>query len=414
MKGRVTSAVCAALLVISAAVPSLAQTEEPAAGADPGPLRMHDGRVSFSATTLRDGTVLVVGGNNVWYTLGSAEVYDPATRQFRVVGALGTPRYGHRATALPDGRVLITGGSFGGNPRGITSVEAYDPATETFSPIGRLNEPRFAHAASLLDDGRVLISGGYGRNPPDPKSSAEIFDPATSTSTSIAKMRRARAGHATTRLEDGRIAIIGGVRGGRLADRTLEVYDPQRQRFSRLRELPASPNAGETPRLHDGRVFAMATNRGAMLIAPDARSSEQIDGPPYLAGQVTTTLLDDGRVVVMGGSSAYDPARVEIFDPATDSFQPAAAMRSRELLEAVRLDDGAVLVLGGINTVPGCMQALSTAAVWDPEEMAVVAGDDEVPCVDEIAPAAAGVAWGGDLGRAHRDARLGLRRHDPR
>ncbi len=230
----------------------------------------------------------------------------------------------------------------------------------------------------------MLITGGYGKNPPDPKSSAEIFDPATGTSTSIGRMRRARAGHAATRLDDGRIVIIGGVRGGRLSDRTLEVYDPKRQRFSRLRELPASPSAREAPRLLDGRVFTTAIGRGAVLIAPDASSSEQIDSPLYSAGQATATLLDDGRVVVMGVISSSDPAMVSVFDPATDTFQAADPMRNRALPAAVRLDDGTVLIVGGINSMPGCMQALPTAAIWDPGEMAVVAGDDEVPCVDEI------------------------------
>ena len=48
--------------------------------------------------------------------------------------------------------------------------------------------PRHSHAAILLPDGRVLVAGGTSLD--DPPDSAELYDPATGTWTAIASMHR--------------------------------------------------------------------------------------------------------------------------------------------------------------------------------------------------------------------------------
>ncbi len=136
----------------------------------------------------------------------------------------------------------------------------------------------------------------------------------------------------------------------------------------------------------DGRVFTTAASGGAVLLAPDARSSVLLEKAPSIGGQVTATLLDDGRVVIIG-SRFDDPARVDVFDPQTDSFERADAMRqARQDHAAVRLHDGTVLVVGGIMSGAECFQALATAEIWDPKVMASIAGDTDVECVPWESP----------------------------
>jgi Galactose oxidase, central domain len=72
-------------------------------------------------------------------------------------------RFGHQATLLEDGTVLIIGGSSAGVT--LASMEIYDPnQSGTFTQIGDMTTARFSHAATLLNDGRVLILGGEDNN----------------------------------------------------------------------------------------------------------------------------------------------------------------------------------------------------------------------------------------------------------
>src|SRR5947209_12591889 len=70
--------------------------------------------------------------------------------------------------------------------------------------IGSLVVPRTGHAATALSDGRVLITGGHD-HAGNLVAVSEIFDPGTQTSTSSATLTTARVDHTATRLADGRI-----------------------------------------------------------------------------------------------------------------------------------------------------------------------------------------------------------------
>ena len=52
-------------------------------------------------------------------------------------GTMGTPRIGHTAVRLLDGRVLVVGGERGTNGETVTSAELYDPVTGTWSATGQ-------------------------------------------------------------------------------------------------------------------------------------------------------------------------------------------------------------------------------------------------------------------------------------
>ena len=80
----------------------------------------------------------------------------------------------HTATLLPNGKVLVAGGSQGGGGV-LASAELYDPATGSWSATGSMHTARVNFTATLLPDGKVLVSGGQI----GPLASAELYDPAT-------------------------------------------------------------------------------------------------------------------------------------------------------------------------------------------------------------------------------------------
>src|SRR5207244_7830747 len=101
-------------------------------------------------------------------TQGLADSWTPAS-------AMAVPRYGHQATLLGNGKVLVTGGSTGS---GYTaSAELYDPATSTWSATAAMATPRYFHQATLLGSGKVLVTGGYTGSVAT--ASAQLYDRAT-------------------------------------------------------------------------------------------------------------------------------------------------------------------------------------------------------------------------------------------
>jgi hypothetical protein len=134
-------------------------------------------------------------------TLAMATLIDASSSsQVEQLGLLAVPRTGHAATALADGRVLITGGRDSAGAI-VATAEVFDPANETSTAVGVLTIARIDHTATLLANGRVLIAGGTGAS--GALKSAEIFDPANpgagfrmlSATMGTARARHCRRGH---------------------------------------------------------------------------------------------------------------------------------------------------------------------------------------------------------------------------
>jgi hypothetical protein len=185
---------------------------------------MVQGRFGHTATFLGDGRVLVVGGWNAFSGVAAieAELFEPAGETFAYAGALATPRGAHRAVPLRDGRVLVVGGL--GDVLPVPEAEVWDPATGLFTPAGTLVVPRMDPEAVELATGEVLVVGGYDG---EGKALADVetWDPGTRAFTWRASLPSPRAGHALVRLDDARVLVHGGAGSDGFPVPAVDLYE---------------------------------------------------------------------------------------------------------------------------------------------------------------------------------------------
>ncbi len=206
VRRALVAATLALICVISVALPAAAHATP---FFSPTASSMTTARSFSAAAALPDGRVLITGGQNGSGHLSSAEIFDPASGTFSAtVGSMSTVRYGPAAASLPDGRVLIAGGRIGSGY--LSSAEIYDPASGTFSATaGSMTTARQSSGAAALPDGRVLIAGGLGGS--TYLNSAEIYDPVDGTFSATANsMATTRVGPAGAPMPGGRVLIAGG------------------------------------------------------------------------------------------------------------------------------------------------------------------------------------------------------------
>lgn len=254
--------------------------------------QMQVDRYGATATYLPDsGKVLIVGGAKIIDQGGGnfaidypriVELYDPASGTFQAVAELriGGARAFHTATLLKDGRVLVAGGE--ATSMGITNalksafiIDPRDPDDVKISEGGlALRKERTGHKAVALDDGKVLLIGGRvllpGAALPSDHTylkSIEVFDPEagiftfpTDANQNALELSVGRFGHTATLLKTGKdVFVAGGM------DQTGPVLSVEVVRFGGA--APSITVASDTTNV--GPIFHAAdlAQNGAVLIS---------------------------------------------------------------------------------------------------------------------------------------------------
>jgi len=342
----------------------------PTQSATAGPM---PARFGASLALLPNGNVLIAGGSTaapptVTSVVDTAQIFDPSTGTFTLAGqgasCAGTPanqhmsskRYQGTATLLGSGLVLLAGGTSDGTaPNAVDTADLYDPAADCFAATGALKAKRFGHTATRLVSGKILVAGGTDTTG-SALSSAELFDGATFTTIAGGThpiLNAARTQATATLLNSGKVLIAGGS-GAANAD----LYDP-------------TTNAGNgsfsSATLQDTRSQHTATllGNGTVLLAggagtPPLNTAEIYD--PVLNTSTATgtlqtgralhtaTLLPAGTVLIAAGTTATGAtSSTELFDPAGTFSNSAPLSVARTQHGAVFLFSGSALVVGGVS-----------------------------------------------------------------
>jgi hypothetical protein len=278
---------------------------------------MTSARGQHTATPLKNGKVLIVGGNKGYSTgddVLQAELFDPSTGTFTTTAtSLNAAHSRHTATPLKNGKVLIAGGTdyLGSSKK---TAELYDPVTQTFALAaptqGGMTVPRAGHTATLLQDGRVLIAGG------ELDGTVEIYDPGGDVFIPIvAPWNILRTDHTATLLPSGMVMFAGGLDLSGYPQNTISLYDPATGAlWNNVSPMSSCRSSHSASLLPDGRV--LISGGYGKLFAGDCGPAGGADN--YLA---TAEIFSPGLQI-----AAANPLRSKI--PQLTAFDPVANILS--------------------------------------------------------------------------------------
>ncbi len=353
-------------------------------------------RYGHSATLLPNNDTLYYGGRACTGATCATQVAS-ATPEIQLVfaeknfaagaGSAAQARAFHTSTLLPNGDILVAGGTNG--PNVLSSAETFSPTTEFFSPIvGSMRYVRDLHTATLLPNGRVLIAGGFTTNAASTGSTntSEIYYPDTRIFLETDPMISSRSNHTALLLPNGNVFAAGGFGTNSalqndVASDTAEIYVSTKSRWEAAPNMPAGCERAlhATVQLKDGRIMLIGGVNGSGVLATSAiynpttnswgANCTTVTAMPTALRSHTATLLFDGRVLVTGGNDGLGEANVSyIYDSGANTWtatDPVPLSQARFSHTATLLPNGNVMITGGsqrFGSVPALIETYHVSA----------------------------------------------------
>lgn len=318
------------------------------------------------------------------------EIYNLKTKKFEQISQPNIWRERSLAIVLDDGKVFLMGTAC--SRIGYSAVEdkickdslhaeIYDPDTDTYKVVGRLQVPRDSFWTSKLSDGKILISNGSEITfiekliPVDPNKTvwqSEIYDPATGqftmdAETTIKKTKKYAKVYNNWYDYDYFVTHI--------KDNLKPEYPPgdMRNRF------PAPEVTYKEIRLpNEPQMFVNLDNEEILMLNLDYEFSEIYDPKTHKYRRIKvmsktrtysplTYELNDGRILMLWEAWKY----VEIFDPKTLQITEVGdiALDAR-YKKSLLLENGKILFYSGVRFSGGLGKSeypVNTMLLYDPE-----------------------------------------------
>jgi hypothetical protein len=323
---------------------------------------LNTARYGHTAALLANGQVLVTGGlgvNGSYAPLASAELYNPATGKWAVTGSMSAGRMSFTATLLQNGEVLVAGGS-GYTANCYATAELYNPSTGTWTLTGSMTQARCQHTAALLSSGDVLVSGGVNSdfNTPDTTATAELYNPSTGVWQATGSLNVSRGGGAAL-LENGQVFVAGGYSTSHNVTTYLasvEIYDPSTAQWSLTASMQSATASPTTPVLLTNGDVLIANE--AQFYNPSTASWSSTGALPKTSGAPSVaSLLNTGNVLATGTRCNYSgcghgpTTGAFLYTFSSNSWSAAGSMKKPRLGHtSTLLPSGLVLVAGGYSS----------------------------------------------------------------
>jgi hypothetical protein len=316
---------------------------------------------------LNTGNVLVVSGsgNVASETNYRAALLNPQTGS-TTTQPVTWDMFCNAMVVLPDGRVLVNGGTLQYDPfHGSPKNAVYDPATGIFTDVQNMAHGRWYPTATTLGDGRVMSFSGLletsGTN-----STVEIYTAGTGWSQQYSAGWTPPLYPRLHLLPDGNVFYSGSGTGSRIFNTTNKTWSgvvattnyPNSRTYGTSVLLPLTPANGHRPRIiiMGGGNPATATTE---IIDLSAATPQWQYGPSMSQPRIemNATILPNGTILTIGGSTNDEDTvtaslKADLYDPGTNSFSSAGSNAYARLYHSgsLLLPDATVLFAGGNPT----------------------------------------------------------------
>jgi len=262
-----------------------------------------------ASVVLPDGSIILMGGsgsslrNDIWRSVDQGATWTEVTNSVP-----WTARQHHTSVVLPDGSIVIMGGTDGSLRNDVwRSVDQGETWTEETDAAEW--SARVFHTSVALPDGSIVLMGGddgsrrndVWRSVDQGKTWTEVTDEAEWTA-----VRR----HTSVALPDGSIVLMGGYAGGRRNNVWRSV--------------------------DQGKTWTEITN--------SAEWTKRMDH--------TSVVLPDGSIVLMGGDDGLGSRRNDVWRSVDQGatwieLTDSAEWSERVFHTSVVLPDGSIVLMGG-------------------------------------------------------------------
>ena len=288
---------------------------------------------------------------------------------------------------LPNGKLVFWSAndrfSFGGTGQTYTSL--FDPATLTASEtlVTQTGHDMFCSGTSNLPDGTLLVNGG------DDSAKTSLYNPSTGAWATGAAMNIPRGYEGNTVLQDGSVLTLGGSWSGGSGNKHGERWSAA-SGWTRLTGVPSGPIEAPDPAgvyRGDNHLWLFTAPNGQVLHAGPSANMNWIStqgvgqivsagtrGDDVYSQSGNAVMYDIGKILKMGGSTAYDNRAASAASYVIDvnagvSVRKVASMAYPRIFgNAVVLPNGQVVVLGGqtIGKTFSDDNSVLVPELWDP------------------------------------------------